>query len=97
MFDHPIAQHHAQAFLRAACTRDACGRLPHDLDRGHLVTRYGLVLGHVLLWLNRTRVRHQLGRLAEDAPDAILSDIGVSRTRIAREAARRFWQELELR
>lgn len=70
-------------------------RLPDTLDAALLARTHGPVLGRALLWVNRARVRHQLSRLAEEAPDARLADMGLSRAHVAREAARWFWEDME--
>lgn len=70
-------------------------RLPVALDSARLARRHGPVLGRILLWAGRARARHQLARLAAEAPAERLLDMGLSRQSIAREAGRWFWEDME--
>ena len=70
--------------------------MPEALSLKHMIQRHGKLLGHVILWYNRARTRHQLDQLAQHATDERFDDIGVSRAAIAREAARWFWEEMGL-
>lgn len=90
----PLRLHGCEALER----RHAGQRhLPDALNPALLALRHGPIFGRIQLWLNRARMRHQLGRLAEEASDALLSDMGLSRALVAREAARWFWEDMEFR